>query len=39
METDDRALLDEWFSRWEDLVEFELFPVMTSQEAAARASK
>ena len=38
METNDRALLDEWISRWEDLVEFEVFPVITSQEAVARAS-
>ena len=36
METADRALLDEWLSRWSDLVEFEVHAVMTSQEAAAR---
>lgn len=36
METPDRALLDEWMRRWEDLVEFEVVPVMTSQEAAQR---
>ncbi len=35
MECDDRALLDEWMSHWEDLVEFEVIPVMTSAEAAA----
>ncbi len=39
METDDRALFDEWISRWEDLVEFEVFPLMTSAEAAARANE
>ena len=39
METDDRALLDEWLSHWEDLVEFEVFPVITSAEAAARVNK
>jgi len=36
METADRALLDEWVSRWEDLVEFEIHPVITSQEASQR---
>lgn len=35
METDDPALLHEWISRWEDLVEFEVIPVVTSAEAAA----
>ena len=33
METDDRSLLEEWMSRWADLVEFEVHAVMTSQEA------
>jgi hypothetical protein len=36
METDDRALLDQWMARWSDLVDFEVHPVMTSEEAAAR---
>lgn len=39
METDDRALLDQWMSRWSDLVEFEVLPVITSQEAARRAPR
>ena len=34
METDDRRLLDEWISNWDDLVEFEVYPVITSKEAA-----
>lgn len=38
METDDRKLLDEWIANWSDLVEFEVFPVMTSQEAAEKIS-
>ena len=38
METDDRALIDVWISRWKDLVDFEVFPVMTSAEASARSS-
>jgi len=36
METDQRELLDEWISNWNDLVDFEVYPVITSQEAAAR---
>ncbi|MDQ1522110.1 MAG: hypothetical protein QOE47_34 [Pyrinomonadaceae bacterium] len=36
METDDRDLLDQWIARWSDLVDFEVFPVMTSQEAAEK---
>lgn len=35
METDDPALLREWISRWEDLVEFDVIPVVTSAEASA----
>jgi len=34
METDDRSLLDEWISKWSDIVSFEVYPVITSQEAA-----
>lgn len=33
METDDEKLLEEWIANWSDIVEFEVFPVMTSQEA------
>lgn len=36
METDDPALLAEWTSRWEDLVDFEIVPVLTSTEAASQ---
>ncbi len=36
METADRALLEDWMRNWTDLVEFEVHPVMTSQEAAER---
>lgn len=35
MECDDRALLDEWMSAWNDLADFEVIPVITSPEAAA----
>lgn len=34
METDDRVLLDQWIGYWIDLVDFEVFPVITSSEAA-----
>jgi hypothetical protein len=33
MECDDRALLEEWMARWEDLVRFEVTPVVTSADA------
>ena len=36
METHDRALLEDWMTKWWDLVEFEVYPVVTSQEASAR---
>ena len=34
METHDRALLDQWLANWSDLVEFEVYPVITSKQAA-----
>ena len=34
METNDRTLLDEWMANWSDLVDFEVHPVITSNEAA-----
>jgi Protein of unknown function (DUF3303) len=36
METHDPALLDQWIANWSDLVEFEVHPVISSSEAAAR---
>lgn len=36
METDDPSLLDDWTKRWADLVEFEVVPVLGSDEAAQR---
>jgi len=38
METDDRALLDAWIANWEDLVDFEVYPVMSSAAAVERIS-
>lgn len=36
METDDPALLERWIAQWSDLADFEVHPVLTSQEAAER---
>ena len=35
MEASDRTMLDEWISRWSDLVTFDVIPVITSAEARA----
>ncbi len=35
MECDDPALLQQWMDRWNDLVDFEVVPVVTSSDAAA----
>jgi hypothetical protein len=35
MEAPHRERLDEWLARWSDLVEFEVFPVLTSADASA----
>ncbi len=32
MEAADRATLDEWISRWSDIVDFDVIPVVTSSE-------
>ena len=34
MECDDPELFKQWVARWEDLVEFEIVPVLTSPQAA-----
>ena len=36
METDDRKILDEWTANWSDIVEFEVYPVIASKEAAEK---
>jgi Protein of unknown function (DUF3303) len=36
METHDRRLLDDWMMNWSDLTAFEVYPVITSAEAAER---
>lgn len=38
METEDRKHLDEWMVNWNDLVEFEVYPVISSNEAAEKIS-
>lgn len=35
MACDDPLLFEQWIARWQDLVEFEVVPVITSAEAAA----
>lgn len=36
METEDRALLDQWIANWNDIVDFEVHPVISSKSAAER---
>jgi len=38
METADRRLLDAWIANWSDIVEFEVYPVISSKEAAEKVS-
>jgi hypothetical protein len=35
MECDDPALIAEWMARWEDVTDFDVIPVITSEQAAA----
>jgi hypothetical protein len=36
MEAAERVLLDRWIENWSDIVDFEVFPVLSSKEAAER---
>jgi uncharacterized protein DUF3303 len=36
MEAADAGLIDQWVAHWSDIVDFEIVPVITSKEAAAR---
>ena len=38
METEHPEHLDQWFANWTDVVEFEVYPVMSSTEAAEKIS-
>lgn len=36
MECADRSLLEQWIAQWQDLVDFEVIPVVSSAEVQAR---
>ncbi len=36
MESENRTLLDIWIANWSDIIDFEVHPVISSQEAAER---
>ncbi len=36
METSDIKLLEQWMANWSDLVDFEVFPIMSSSEAVEK---
>ena len=36
METENRALLDQWIANWNDVVDFEVHPVIISKEAVEK---
>jgi hypothetical protein len=36
MDASERNLLDKWMENWSDIVDFEVFPVLSSKEAADR---
>ena len=38
VECEDRGLLGQWMSRWSDLVNFEVIPVVTSEQASTAMS-
>ena len=38
METGDHVLLDKWMANWIDLIDFEVYPVVTSKEAFEKVS-
>jgi hypothetical protein len=38
MEADERKYLDEWMAEWSDIVEFEVYPVISSATAADKIS-
>lgn len=39
METEDPALFDRWIANWSDIADFEIYPVLTSQEAAEKIAR
>jgi hypothetical protein len=36
METDDPALLDKWIAYWDDIIDFEVYTVISSDEASEK---
>jgi hypothetical protein len=36
MEADERGLLDQWIAKWDDLVDFEVLPILTSKEVVEK---
>jgi hypothetical protein len=36
MDASERNLLDQWMENWSDVVDFEVFPVLSSKEVADR---
>jgi hypothetical protein len=38
MEAPNRILLDEWIANWSDVIDFEVYPVISSKEAAEKVS-
>jgi len=36
METEDHALFDQWIANWSDIVDFEVYPAISSKEAAEK---
>jgi hypothetical protein len=36
METHDRTLLDQWIANWSDIVDFEVYPVISTQDVLQR---
>ena len=38
MDAEDRRQLDEWLANWSDIVDFEVYRVISSEEALARVS-
>lgn len=39
METNDEKLIQKWIEHWDDIVDFEVFPVMDSKDAVEKMSK
>ena len=38
MECDDQSLFEQWIAQWQDLVDFDIIPVVSSKEAAEKIS-